>query len=131
MDARSEGDLLKSPVISRAPTGGRAPAPSDRIAMRRLGFGISCALACGVFFGDVAPGKYDPAPSNLKSEVAVIPKTPIGTWTTTGNITAVNIEAVEPDDLSADVPSNDPNDLKRPTSFERAKAALAQFGATA
>ena len=99
--------------------------------MRRLGFGISCALACGVFFGDVAPGKYDPAPSNLKSEVAVIPKTPIGTWTTTGNITAVNIEAVEPDDLSADVPSNDPNDLKRPTSFERAKAALAQSGATA
>jgi len=98
--------------------------------MRRFNFVVSCALASLIFFGEVATGRQNPTTSGIIPDIEFIPQAEAETAPTTENA-----KRREPDNLSAAVLVNNAidktSDSKKPTSLERAKAALAESSATA
>lgn len=95
--------------------------------MRRCDFAVSCALACFVFFGAMAPGNSDSDTADIAiPDSGAIPQTEAEIAATTENA-----ERREPENWGTEVPANDPGNSKKPTSLERAKAALAESNATA
>src|SRR5947209_882705 len=93
--------------------------------MRRFNIAISCSFACLVFFSGLAPGNYNPDP-NIALDLSVVPPAEAETAPI-----ARNTESGAPDELGADVPANDPSNSKKPTSLQRARAALAGSSASA
>lgn len=107
--------------------------------MRRLEFAIALALAFVIFFADLAPPSHEleaspiAADEGVTTQAKTVPATPSGNAEPAitaddldSAITAGNTAVEESQDVSPDVPAGNP---KKPTSLERAKAALA--GSTA
>ena len=93
--------------------------------MRRFNIAVSCSFACLVFFSGVAPGNYNADP-NIALDISIVPPAEAET-APVAKIT----EPGEPEELGADLPANDPSNLKKPTSLERARAALAESSTAA
>src|SRR5436305_5017822 len=93
--------------------------------MRRFNIAVSCSFACLVFFSGLAPGNYNPDP-NIALDLAIVPPAEAETAPI-----AKSTESGEPEELGADIPANDPSNSKKPTSLQRARAALADSSATA
>src|SRR5947209_1102819 len=108
-----------------APKGGRALGLDRFLKMQRFNFAVSCIFACLVFFSGVAPGNYD-RPPNFPLDLSIIPPAEAESAAIVSNR-----EPGEAEELSADVPADDPTNPKKPTSLERARAALAESSATA
>ena len=120
-----EGKPPQINMISTAPKGGRALGLDRFLKMRRFNFAVSCIFACLVFFSGVAPGNYDPPP-NFPLDLSIIPRAEAESAAIVSNP-----EPGEAEELSAEVPAGDPTNPKKPTSLERARAALAESSATA
>src|ERR1044071_1527958 len=92
--------------------------------MRRLELAIACAVACLVFFGGAAPVGYDPHAASAAVEPQAVLPVEIDS--------APTLENEEPGgsgNLGIDTPVPDAGIARKPTSLERAKAALAESGA--
>jgi len=107
--------------------------------MRRLEFAIALALAFVMFFADLAPPSHELEASPIAADEGVttqgktVPATLSDNAAITADdldsaITAGNTAVEESQDISPDVPAGNP---KKPTSLERAKAALAGSSAAA
>jgi soluble lytic murein transglycosylase-like protein len=108
--------------------------------MRRTEFAIAVTLAFVMFFADLAPRSHDLEASPIAADGGVTTQAKTAPATTADNvepsimaddldsaITAGNTAVEELQDVSPDVPANS----KKPTSLERAKAALAGSSAAA
>jgi len=112
--------------------------------MRRFKFAVACAFACVAFFGDLAPRDSKHSAVHIVPEAATRAHASAKTVPTREDVqTAPATAAVEPVPAPADVepgeaqnpsaegPANDVSAPRKPTSLERARAALAESNAQA
>src|SRR4051794_40549713 len=110
--------------------------------MRRFQFAVGCAFACVAFFGDVTPAKYNPSvamitrPAAHLVQPAAASVPAIESVVATENVVPTEaVEPSEPENPIADTDTNAPADAastpRKPTSLERARAALADSNAQA
>src|SRR3954471_11912803 len=106
--------------------------------MRRFQFAVGCAFACVAFFGDVTPAKYNPSVAMITRPAAHLARPAAASVPVAASIVATDnaapTEAVEPSesgDPIADAPADAASTPRKPTSLERARAALAESNAQA
>ena len=106
--------------------------------MRRFQFAVGCAFACVAFFGDVTPAKYNPSVAMITRPTAHLARPAAASVPAVESVVAtenaVPTEAVEPSESEnpvADAPADAAIAPRKPTSLERARAALAESNAQA
>jgi soluble lytic murein transglycosylase-like protein len=103
--------------------------------MQRSSLAVSCAFACVAFFVSTAPASYDPhAPSTIfapRLVSAAEPAAALATANPAATPATDNAVPGKPENVSADAPAEDTIPYRKPTSLERAKAALAESNAEA
>jgi soluble lytic murein transglycosylase-like protein len=96
--------------------------------MQRLNIAVSCAFAFALFFGNVAPANYHShAPAIVLAPRVVAPAQPAAAPATVNTVP----DESEPENLSAAAPAENTIPDRKPTSLERARAALAGSNAEA
>src|SRR5436190_22307011 len=93
--------------------------------MRRFKFAASCAFGCIVLFAGVAPASHDPYATKVAPGTAVIAQKDERAPRTK------DVEPATPGESGTEVPASEPGGPRKPTTLERAKAALAQSSAEA
>ena len=94
--------------------------------MQPFNLAVSCAFACTVFFGGVAPANYDPAIPKISAEETAAPPS----TDPEAALPSEDASRSESESLSADAPPADTSVPRKLTSLERAKIALAGTTAT-
>lgn len=103
--------------------------------MQRSSLAISCAFACVALFAGTAPASHDPhTPSAIFTPPIIAAPEPEAALTTSNPAAALapdNAVVGEAGTSSADAPAEDAPLIRKPTSLERARAALADSNAEA